>query len=87
MTLPVERWRGSPVFAFFTIFYLAFFANSLASGNYIAPSDSLDFGLSAFLSDQTIWTDGMYSGYPIAADPQAMTWYPVFRLFRAAGLG
>ena len=87
MTPPVERWRGSLVLAFFTIFYLAFFANSLASGNYIAPSDSLDFGLSAYLSDQTIWTDGMYSGYPIAADPQAMIWYPVFRLFRAAGLG
>lgn len=28
----------------------------------------------------------MYSGYPIAADPQALTWYPVLHLFRLLGL-
>lgn len=88
------RWRGrrhpasrTLVFLFFAAFYLAFFAKSLTSGRYIAPSDSLDFGLSAFLSAQSLWTDGMFAGYPIAADPQALTWYPVFRLFHAIGMG
>jgi hypothetical protein len=66
-------------------FYGAFFWTSLASGDYIAPSDSLDFGVAAYLSPFALWTEGMYSGYPIAADPQSLTWYPVFRLFRLIG--
>src|SRR4030095_11512161 len=69
------------------LFYVAVFLNSLLSGNYIAPSDSLDFGLAAFLSRPMLWTDGMYSGYPIAADPQALPWYPLLILIRATGLG
>lgn len=68
-------------------FYLAFFAKSLATGDFIAPSDSLDLGLAAFLSKQSIWTDGMFSGYPVAADPQALMWYPLFRLLIAIGWG
>lgn len=71
----------------YAAFYLAFFLKSLLSGNYIAPSDSLDFGLPAFLSRPMLWTGGMYSGYPIAADPQSLTWYPVLALVRLAGLG
>ena len=70
----------------YTAFYAAFFLRSLLSGNYIAPSDSLDFGVAAFLSSPTLWTDGMYSGYPIAADPQSLTWYPILYLFRLTGL-
>jgi hypothetical protein len=65
--------------------YGAFFWKSLASGDYIAPSDSLDFGVSAYLSPLALWTEAMYSGYPIAADPQSLTWYPVLRLLRLAG--
>jgi hypothetical protein len=67
-------------------FYTLFFLKSLLSGNYIAPSDSLDFGVAAFLSAPALWTQGMYAGYPIAADPQALTWYPVLHLFRLLGL-
>jgi hypothetical protein len=70
----------------YAAFYGAFFLRSLLSGNYIAPSDSLDFGVAAFLSPPTLWTDAMYSGYPIAADPQSLTWYPVLSLFRLAGV-
>ncbi len=70
----------------YTAFYLAFFFQSLHNGNYIAPSDSLDFGVAAYLSRPQLWTEGMYSGYPIAADPQSLIWYPVLHLFRLAGL-
>ena len=67
-------------------FYTLFFLKSLLSGNYIAPSDSLDFGVAAFLSVPALWTQGMYAGYPVAADPQALTWYPVLHVFRLLGL-
>lgn len=69
----------------YSLFYGVFFVQSILSGNLIAPSDSLDFGVSAYLSSPTVWTEGMWSGYPAAADPQALTWYPVLRLFRALG--
>lgn len=71
----------------YAAFFAAVFAQAIRGSNYIAPSDSLDFGVAAFLSDFALWTDGMFSGYPVAADPQALTWYPLFQLFRAAGLG
>jgi hypothetical protein len=69
----------------YSLFYLGFFAQSLRGANEIAPGDALDFGLSTFLSPTTVWTDAMYSGYPIMADPQALSWYPVFQLMRALG--
>ena len=84
------RYRGPATAAavlLFAAFYAAVFYQSLTSGLYIAPSDSLDFGLAAFLSPQTLWTDGMYSGYPIAADPQSMTFYPPFQAARWLGAG
>jgi len=69
------------------IFFTLFFLKSLLTGNFIAPSDSLDFGVAAYLSSPSLWTQGMYSGYPIAADPQSLTWYPVLHLLRGLGLG
>jgi hypothetical protein len=71
---------------FFSLFYCGFFYQSFASNNFIAPSDSLDFGVAAYLSAPALWTDAMYSGYPIAADPQSLTWYPILHLTRSFGL-
>src|SRR5258706_13267741 len=56
----------------YSVFYAAFFLQGFLSGNYIAPSDSLDFGVADFLSSPALWTEGMWSGYPVAADPQAL---------------
>ena len=72
--------------AMFSLFYGTFFLRSLLSGNYIAPSDSFDFGVADYLSSPALWSDGIWSGYPVAADPQALTWYPPLRLFRALGI-
>ena len=72
---------GSAV-ALYILFYAAIFQQALLGNNYIAPSDSLDFGVSTYLSDASLWSEGMYSGYPVAGDPQTLTWYPVFQLFR-----
>ncbi len=69
----------------YSFFYLGFFVQSLWGANEIAPGDALDFGLATFLSRTVVWTDAMYSGYPIIADPQALSWYPVFQLMRALG--
>ena len=86
--LPVARETRvyAAALAGYSLFYGAFFLRSLLSGNYIAPSDSLDFGVAAYLSRPALWTDAMYSGYPIAADPQSLTWYPILHLFRSMGL-
>ena len=80
-----ETLRFLAALFLYGLFYAAFFLQSFLSGNYIAPSDSLDFGVADYLSSPALWTQGMYSGYPIVADPQALTWYPVLRLFRALG--
>jgi hypothetical protein len=85
-----RRGHGDPAacggaFVTYSLFYLAFFARSLTGVNEIAPGDALDFGLATFLSPTTVWTDAMYSGYPILADPQALAWYPVFHVMRALG--
>ena len=77
--------RFAAALLLYSLFYLAFFLKSLLTSNYIAPSDSLDFGVAAYLSAPASWTDGMYSGYPIAADPQALTWYPILHLMRSLG--
>ena len=69
----------------YSLFFLGFFAQSLRGANEIAPGDALDFGLSTFLAPTTLWTDAMYSGYPIIADPQALSWYPIFHAMRALG--
>ena len=51
----------------------------------IAPGEPLVSVLSTLLSLTTVWTDAMYSDYPIIADPQALSWYPIFHLMRALG--
>jgi hypothetical protein len=69
----------------YALFFWGFFAPSLRGANEIAPGDALDFGLATFLSRTTVWTDTMYSGFPIIADPHSLSWYPVFQLMRALG--
>ena len=34
-----------------------------------------------FYLGEKLWDPLLMSGFPVAADPQAMTWYPVYRLF------
>ncbi len=69
--------RGLAALTMYGVLFAAFFAKSFSTGGYIAPSDNLDMGMANFLSPRTFWTEGMYSGFPIAADSQALTWYPM----------
>ncbi|MBE9156524.1 YfhO family protein [Nodosilinea sp. LEGE 06152] len=60
----------------FTLFYIFFFSSVLFSKRFLAPGDGLVYFMPAFYSIKTLWTDLLFGGYPIAADPQNMTWYP-----------
>ena len=72
----------------FSLFFSLVFLQGLRSADYlIAPGDALDLGVADYLAAPSLWTEGLYSGYAIAADPQSLTWYPILHLFRLLGLG
>jgi hypothetical protein len=71
----------------YAAFFGAFFSKSLSTDELIAVGDALDFGVAAYLSSPSLWTEGLYSGYPIEADPQSLIFYPVLQIFRLLGLG
>jgi hypothetical protein len=58
-------------------FYTIFFAPVIFYGKLLAPADGFIQSIPAFLSPRTIWTTLIFGGYPIAADIQNMTWYPL----------
>ena len=68
------------IFAYILI-YTIFFAPAIFYGKLLAPGDGLIQSLPAFLSPRTLWTTLIFGGYPIAADIQNMTWYPLSLLF------
>ncbi len=78
------RWRPSHS-ALVTLFFVAIFTTLffpiLLSDRLLANGDALLYYLPAFVSPRTLWTTALYGGYPIAADPQAESWYPVGFLF------
>jgi len=61
--------------------YTIYFAPVIFFGKLLAPGDGLVQSLPAFLSPRTLWTTLIFGGYPIAADIQNMTWYPLSLLF------
>lgn len=65
------------VLLFFSIIYILFFSPVLFSEILLAPGDGIAYYLPAFYSVRTLWTDLILSGFPVAADPQVETWYPV----------
>ena len=72
------------IFSYIVIFTL-FFSPVLFSGKLLAPGDGIVQSLPAYYSLKTLWTTLIFGGYPIAADPQNMTWYPLVRLLSLVG--
>lgn len=70
----------------YSLLYTAFFAPVLLAGRVLANGDGFLFGLPAFLSGHELWTDMLFAGYPTAADPQMMAWYPVAAVLSLGGL-
>ncbi len=73
------------VFSFFVLLYCIFFSPVLFSGRILAISDSLALYLPSFLSPVSLWEPDLQAGFPVAADLQNATWYPIARLFALFG--
>ncbi len=69
------------IFVFFCILFTIFFAPVIFSQRLLAPGDGITYYIPAFYSKRTLWTDMLMSGFPVAADPQIQTWYPLSLLF------
>jgi Bacterial membrane protein YfhO len=72
--------HGTAVFLGFSILYTLFFSPGLLGDRVLAFDDGIGYFLPAYYAPKTLWTDLIFGGYPIAADPQNMTWYPIARL-------
>lgn len=68
--------HATAVFIGFLLFYTLFFAPVLCSDQLLAFGDGINYFLPAYYGPKTLWTNVLFGGYPIAADPQNMTWYP-----------
>lgn len=51
----------------------------------MASADGINYFLPNFFSMSSLWTNHMFGGYPIAADVQSMTFYPLAILARLLG--
>jgi hypothetical protein len=65
----------------YSALYIIFFSPALLSGRLLAPGDGFTYYLPNFFSKQAFWEPLIFSGFPVAADPQVMTWYPVSLIF------
>jgi len=72
------------VFFGFSALYTVFFSPILFSEKLLAPGDGITYFLPALYSAKTLWTDLIFAGYPIAAEPQNQTWYPLSFLFNSS---
>jgi len=64
------------LFFVFLAFYSLFFSPIWLEGRSLAPGDALQFYRPNFLP-MTLWEPNLMTGFPVAADPQVMTWYPL----------
>jgi hypothetical protein len=69
------------VVAFYSVIFTIFFSPALFTGKLLAPGDGSNFHVPFFYAGRTLWQPLLWGGYPLAADPQAMTWYPLALLF------
>ena len=72
------------VAACYSALYVLFFAPVLFTGRLLGAGD-LIYYLPNFIRGATFWDPLLFGGFPVAADPQAMTWYPLSILFAALG--
>ena len=73
--------RLSPRTAFlllllFVGFYVLFFSPVLIEGRSLAPGDGIASYRPNYLP-KTLWEPNLMTGFPVAADPQVMSWYPL----------
>ncbi len=71
--------------AFYSGAYFIFFAPVIFSNRLLAPGDGLFCYFPNFVKGKMLWDPLLFSGYPIAFDPQAMICYPLALIFSALG--
>jgi hypothetical protein len=64
------------VILFFSLLFTLFFSPVLFSGSLLAPGDGLLYHVAYFESKKVFWDTLLGGGFPMAADPQVMAWYP-----------
>ena len=65
------------VIVFYSLVFVAFFFPAIYQGNLLAVGgDGLFIYLPNFYSRKVLWDTLLFSGFPMIADPQVMTWYP-----------
>ena len=84
-------WQKAPVhylmgFLFYAFLFTAFFSPVVLSGRLLTPGDGIYYYLHNFYLGKKLWDPLLFSGFPVAADPQAMTWYPLSWVFSSLGL-
>ena len=62
------------------------FSGVLVGRRSLAPGDGAAQLMPSYRSAFTLWSPDVASGYPVAADPDSMSWYPVAALERRASL-
>ncbi|MBS1992519.1 MAG: YfhO family protein [Cyanobacteria bacterium SZAS LIN-3] len=72
---------------FFVFCALIFFGPKLAQGYVLAPEDDFVQNYPAFASPVQEWTPLLLTGFPVLADPQVQSFYPLAWLCRALPLG
>lgn len=69
----------------FAAFFLALFAPVVFGGRILAPGDAFLQSVPSFFAPPELWSPELGGGFPIAAEPQAETFYPPLRLLALLG--
>ena len=62
--------------ALYSVFFVAFFAPVLFTDSLFLSGDNQIYFYPVYCVPKTLWTPLIGAGYPLAADPTVMTWYP-----------
>jgi len=80
-----QTFHALGIVAFYLGLYLIFFFPVIFSGRLLAPGDGIHYYLPNFYLGRMFWDPLLLCGFPVAADPQAMTWYPLSWIFSSLG--
>lgn len=83
--IQASSWRHAVfVVVAFTLVYAAFFGTVIFTGRLLIPGDAGVYYFPTLYSARTLWETNFWGGFPVAADQQTMTWYPLAWLFSLA---
>jgi hypothetical protein len=71
-----RRSAAQLALAGYAVFFAIFFSPVSSSGGVLAPVDSFRFHYPHYWLPRALWDPNLATGFPVAADPQVMTWYP-----------